>query len=167
MTSPDPDAKSKAERISAWIDGELSEDAKDRFGEEMGKDPSLRLEADLTKAAWDLLNHLPKPEPNPSLTQKTMTLLQFGELGVASNTSAKKAGQSAIVMIGLWWTGLAMLLLGSFFATRAMTGIHSRTTDAQEPFFWLDTASVRPEIRSDTEFLKWLAAPDRFGSPEP
>jgi len=167
MTAPDPDETSKAERISAWIDGELSEDANDRFKEEMCQDPSLKLEADLTKAAWDLLNQLPKPEPNPSLTQKTMTLLQFGELGIGTDTSAKQAGQSAIFLIGSWWTALAMLLLASFFATRAMTGIHSRTTTAKEPFFWLDTAGVRPEIRSDTEFLKWLAAPDRFGSPEP
>jgi hypothetical protein len=61
------------EDLVAYLDGELNEEAARQVEERISLDPKARAEADALKKAWDLLDYLPKPEPSPSFTHRTLS----------------------------------------------------------------------------------------------
>lgn len=170
MNAPElPEETSKVEDLSAWIDGELSQDTMEKLGRDVARDPELHAEATRLKAAWDLLDHLPRPAANPALTNRTMAMLQVRETATQSIESitqfAPVEPHRATLSI-LWWALLAILVIGGYGVTRKlMARPISNPVDSR--FIWLDVASVAPEFRGDLEFLQWLAQPGRFGSPPP
>jgi negative regulator of sigma E activity len=61
------------EDLVAYLDGELDEEAARQVEERISLDPKARAEADALKKAWDLLDYLPKPEPSPNFTHRTLS----------------------------------------------------------------------------------------------
>jgi len=161
MAPEKPEETTKFEKISAWIDGELTIEA-------LGQDPKFRLEAQETKAAWELLDHLPKPENNPALTNKTMALLQLRDIqptNPGSDITASNLAKSAFLQMAGWWTALTIIFAISFGISSFLISPYSQPHLTK--YLWLNSASVPLEYRQDTEFLKWLVAPERFGNPKP
>jgi anti-sigma factor RsiW len=79
MASPPPppppiDAALKAQLI-AYLDGELNEDEESAVEVRLNTDPAARREATALKQTWDLLDYLPKHEPSPTFTSKTLSRL--------------------------------------------------------------------------------------------
>jgi len=163
MAVEKPEETTKVEKISAWIDGELTTEA-------LGQDPKFRKEAQETKAAWDLLDHLPKPENNPALTNRTMSLLQLRDIQPTSpgaNITSPKIANSAFLPMMGWWAGLIIVFAASFGISNYLISPYRLSNQGDAKYLWLNAASVPVEYRQDTEFLKWLVAPERFGNPKP
>lgn len=163
MAAENPDETTKAEKISAWIDGELTTEA-------LGHDPKFRQEAQETKAAWDLLDHLPKPEKNPALTNRTMALLQLRDTQpttIEANITPSKVAKSAFLPMVGWWAALTIIFAISFRISDSLIASNGKSHAAVARYLWLNAASVPVEYRHDIEFLKWLVGPERFGIPKP
>jgi anti-sigma factor RsiW len=75
MTHPAPLSDDDRERLSAYLDGELDEPTARDVQTRLNVDPAARAEAESLKRTWDLLDYLPRPEPSPSFTQRTLTRL--------------------------------------------------------------------------------------------
>jgi anti-sigma factor RsiW len=63
------------ENLVAYLDGELDAAAAQALEAKLGLDPKARREADLLRKTWDLLDYLPRPEPSPTFTTKTLDRL--------------------------------------------------------------------------------------------
>jgi anti-sigma factor RsiW len=122
MNAPElPEETSKVEDLSAWIDGELTRDSMEKLEHDVAHDPKLRAEATRLKAAWDLLDHLPKPVASHDLTNRTMAMLQICDTTTqrfepsSQFASVKPRG---ILQLGLWWALLAFLVVGGYGIAR-------------------------------------------------
>src|SRR5258708_13276813 len=72
MTELSPlDDDERAELI-AYLDGELDAKSARRMEAKLNTNPAIRAEAESLKRTWDLLDYLPKSEPSPTFTQRTM-----------------------------------------------------------------------------------------------
>jgi anti-sigma factor RsiW len=71
---PDPQLPHDAGRaeLIAYLDGELDPVAQQRVEARLSLDPKARAEADAFKRTWDLLDYLPRPEPSPDFTERTL-----------------------------------------------------------------------------------------------
>jgi anti-sigma factor RsiW len=71
---PDPQLPADASRaeLIAYLDGELDAVAQQRVEARLSLDPKARAEADAFKRTWDLLDYLPRPEPSPDFTERTL-----------------------------------------------------------------------------------------------
>jgi anti-sigma factor RsiW len=58
--------------LVAYLDGELDGQSSSALEALLQKDPQARLEADHLRRTWDLLDYLPRPDPSPSFTHRTL-----------------------------------------------------------------------------------------------
>jgi anti-sigma factor RsiW len=58
--------------LVAYLDGELDEAEARALEAKLNLDPNARTEAEALRQAWDLLDYLPRPEPSPSFTNRTL-----------------------------------------------------------------------------------------------
>ena len=82
--------------------------AKTRVGEaKLSTDPVARKEADALKKAWDLLDYLPRPEPSPNFTNRTMERLTV-------QVAAKRRGWRSWAL-GLGWAASVLFAAAAGF----------------------------------------------------
>jgi hypothetical protein len=62
--------------LVAYLDGEQDQYASEQTGGKISLDPTIRAEADALKKTWDLLDYLPRPEPSPDFTERTMSRVE-------------------------------------------------------------------------------------------
>ena len=88
------------EDLVAYLDGELDPDRNEAVEAKIGIDPTARAEADALKKTWDLLDYLPKPEPSPSFTERTLSRLEpvrlSGSSSSPSGPALAKSGTTAL-----------------------------------------------------------------------
>jgi anti-sigma factor RsiW len=65
-----------AEDLVAFLDGELDTQAGEAVEAKISLDATIRGEVDALKKTWDLLDFLPRPEPSPNFTERTMSQVQ-------------------------------------------------------------------------------------------
>lgn len=68
------------EKLTAYLDGELGEDATEALVAELGRSPQLRTEAEELKKTWELLDYLPRPQAPENFTAKTLDRLDTTKL---------------------------------------------------------------------------------------
>src|SRR5207248_669373 len=61
--------------LIAYLDGELEGEAARAVEARISRDPAVRAEAESLKRTWDLLDYLPRPEPAPNFTHRTLDKL--------------------------------------------------------------------------------------------
>jgi anti-sigma-K factor RskA len=75
MATTPPDDPDPDDDLIAYLDGELDDDAAEAVESQLANDPAARARADEHKKAFDLLDYLPKSEPSPTFTNRTITRL--------------------------------------------------------------------------------------------
>lgn len=75
MATTPPDDDPPDDDLIAYLDGELDDDAAEAVESQLADDPASRARADEHKKAYDLLDYLPKSEPSPTFTNRTITRL--------------------------------------------------------------------------------------------
>jgi anti-sigma factor RsiW len=61
--------------LVAYLDGELEGEAARALEAKLSLSPEARAEADSLKRAWELLDYLPRAEPSPHFTERTLSRL--------------------------------------------------------------------------------------------
>jgi anti-sigma factor RsiW len=152
--------------LVSYLDGELDEETAQALEAKLNLDPQARTEADALRQAWGMLDYLPRAEPSPSFTHRTMEKLAL-----------VKKGTSTQLIQPSWWrlrwraaAGTAALLL---LAAGLGLGLGAYFGGAPDAGAAADAAMIRHlrvaekwryyENADDLEFVRQLAQPDLFG----
>src|SRR3954467_5059323 len=90
MSNPSPPNDEDHEELVAFLDGELDDEQAHSVESKITLDPTVRNEADTLKRTWDLLDYLPKPEPSPNFTNKTLDRISMRETAQALKPARKR-----------------------------------------------------------------------------
>jgi anti-sigma factor RsiW len=148
--------------LVAYLDGELHGPAARTLEARLSRDPTVRLEAESLKHAWELLDCLPRPEPSTNFTHRTLERLAPVKRGWGRRWAT--------------WTRWPNWALGGGWAAAGvlafLTGVatHRLLSGPKEPG---DKELVRElrlienkrlyEVGESVEFLRQLDHPDLFG----
>ncbi len=106
MTEPPHMTEQEQADLVAYLDGELTGEAARAVETKLSLQPLARAEADSLRRTWELLDHLPRPQPSPSFTHRTLERLT----PVQAN-ERRRWQRWRTRCIGLGWAA-AMLLAG-------------------------------------------------------
>jgi anti-sigma-K factor RskA len=152
--------------LVAYLDGELGGEAKRAIEARISLDPVWRTEAASLQRTWNLLDHLPRPEPSPSFTQRTLSRLEpvHPSVGKKLTPTGSRQGLTRWITIGAGWAAALVV------ATLAGYHAFQRNPPPYEP----GEAELIRELRviehkrhydlvDDIDFLRELDHPDLFG----
>jgi anti-sigma factor RsiW len=161
MTKSNPLNEQEKADLVAFLDGELKGEAARALEVKISLDPAARAEAESLKRTWGLLDYLPKPEPSPNFTHRTLEKM----------APIPTAPQKPVVQRSLrpWWIG-AGWAAGLFLAAATgyvgvgWTGGRPDTTDHDlaRDLRVIENKRFYDHV-DDLDFLKSLDQPDLFG----
>src|SRR5690242_21472649 len=105
MSEPAPLSEQERADLVAYLDGELTGEAARALEAKLSLNPAIRAEADALRRTWDLLDFLPKSQPSPSFTHRTMERL------VPLRADQQRRDHWRTRCLGLGWAA-ALLLAG-------------------------------------------------------
>lgn len=164
MSNTNPLDEQDREDLSAYLDGELDKKTARALEAKLSIDPVARGEAETLRRAWDMLDYLPRPEPSPNFTHRTMERLsaQLPKSELVPRAPARTW------IPGLAWAAAVLLAATAGFA--GMNSLTQRQHDDADQQLVRDLRiieNVKPfEHVDDIDFLHKLANPndpDLFG----
>ena len=81
--------------LVAFLDGELEADAVEAVEAKISLDATVRAEADALKRTWDLLDHLPRSEPSPNFTERTLSSIRPAGKSTEAKTAPTLVGSGS------------------------------------------------------------------------
>jgi anti-sigma factor RsiW len=161
MTKPNPLNEQEQADLVAFLDGELAGEAARALETKLSLNPAARAEAESLKRTWGLLDYLPKPEPSPNFTHRTLE---------------KMAPIRATTVISLWHSLPRPWLIGAGWAASVlaaaaigylgvgMTGAGRDLTDRDltRDLRLIENKRFYDHV-DDLDFLKSLDQADLFG----
>jgi anti-sigma factor RsiW len=161
MTKPNPLNEQEREDIVAFLDGELRGEAARALGAKINLDPGVRAEAESLKRTWGLLDYLPKPEPSPNFTHRTLE--KMAPIPTATRTPAKRLSLRPW-WIGAGWAAALVMAASAGYIGVGLTRPKPDTTDRDLARDLRVIENMRfYEHVDDLDFLKSLDKPDLFG----
>jgi len=169
--------------LVAYLDGELDRQGSEAVSARISLDATVRSEATALKKAWDLLDHLPRPEPSPSFTERTLSRIEpLRTSGMAP--ISPPAGRTSAAMTPLppkprrtrMLAGWALMIAGAGIAGYFIRGLIVDQLDLMDQSdkdrrILADQRLLQnmPAYRhvDDLNFLRSLDDPDLFGNEEP
>jgi anti-sigma factor RsiW len=159
--------------LVAYLDGELKGEAARSVQVTLNHNAAARAEADALKRTWELLDHLPMPEPSPDFTHRTVDRvapIRTAGPKRADTLSAPQSSMGASESAASWrgwptvgWIGAAVLAVGlGFFGTRAVGPHEPNEQDLVRDLRVIENKRLY-EAAEDLPFLRLLDHPDLFG----
>jgi len=149
--------------LTAYLDGELDEEATQALEAKLAQDPAARAEVEALRQAWTMLDYLPRPAPSVSFTHRTMERLSLEKRPVETGKIPRPRfawGRA------LGWTAAALVAAAAgYWASAAFWG--TAPSDADEPLvrqLRLIEKWRAYEMVDDLDFLKSLDQPGLFGA---
>ncbi len=160
MSDPTRLNDDEREELVAFLDGELPEDAAEKVEAKLNVDARTRAEADALRKTWDLLDYLPRPEPSPTFTSRTLE--RVGP--VRKTQSMPRRRRLPLVGVGLAWAAALLLALGGgYFGTAFLLKPRGLTDkDLVRDLRVIENKRLY-EAAEDMDFLRELDKPDVFG----
>lgn len=148
------------ENLVAYLDGELDAKTSRDLETKLNLDAEARAEADAMRQAWGLLDYLPRAQPSPSFTHRTLERLALQTGAMGQRTAPRK------------WTGVAwavgvLLALGvGFSGARYFSRAEPNAAEIEEIIVRhpraVDKVWLLEKI-DDVNFLRELDHSDLFG----
>jgi anti-sigma factor RsiW len=148
--------------LTAYLDGELDEEAAQALEAKLSQDPQARAEVEQLRQTWSMLDYLPRPAPSASFTHRTMEKLSLEKRPLETGKMAGRSGGSWLKRIA--WAAAVLIAVGvGWYASQRLW------QPAPDP----DERLVRQlrliekwrayEMVDDVDFLRQLDHPDLFG----
>src|SRR4051812_44074187 len=149
--------------LVAYLDGERDEPAARAVEAKLNVDAAAREDADTLRRTWDLLDYLPRAEPSPSFTHRTMERLEPVVRTTMIRVRPWKRWRP--LALGMGWAAAVLVAgAGGFYA---MNLYQARSHRHQEQELVHDLRIIENkrlyEAVDDLEFLRELDHPDLFG----
>lgn len=153
------------ENLSAYLDGELDEEASHALEAKINLDPEARAEVEALKQAWGMLDYLPRPQPSTGFTHRTLEKLSLVQMGKALETGRMPAPGSGLLRY-IAWAAAFLAMTGAGLGASFLLWHQPRDQGAEEPLVrhlrvlekWRQYEHI-----DDLDFLKSMDHPDMFG----
>ena len=125
--------------LVAYLDGELDEQATQAVEARIATDPDTRAELDTLKQTWGMLDYLPKADPSPNFTHRTMeklTLEHVGGITASGRLASSAPPRPSTAWTVMGWAASILIAVGlgywgarrTSFRRRQPTSSRSRTS---------------------------------------
>src|SRR5579885_2470000 len=146
--------------LVAYLDGELKGEAARALESKLQLSPEARAEAESLKRTWDLLDYLPRPEPSPRFTERTLSRLS--PLSAAPTSALAAPSWRRWAWVAAWAAAVVVAFAAGWVGYNLLVG-----PKAREPEQVQDPRAVEIkrlyDATEDPDFLKALGNPDLFG----
>jgi anti-sigma factor RsiW len=158
MSNPSPLSDDEREELIAYLDGEVDEQTARALETRLNLDPAARAEAESLRRTWDLLDYLPRPEPSPNFTQRTLTRVSDRESLAALRSKERRSRR--------WWAAgwvaaLVLAGLAGYAASLYFVEPVPREDDLVRELRLIDNLRLYQSVDS-IEFLRELDAGGLF-----
>ena len=151
------------ETLTAYLDGELDEEATQELEDRLGRDAKLRAELATMQKTWGMLDFLPKATPSANFTHRTIDRLTLE--GRSTQTGKMRVSWSPR-RIATWVIACAFALAVGYGTSWGYRQYFTRPIDPDEALVHdlrlLERLKAYDTVE-DIEFLKALDQPDLFG----
>lgn len=106
----------KAELV-AYLDGELDEASSHAIEAKLAADPDTRAELDALKQTWGMLDFLPKSNPSPNFTNRTMERLTLEKVGGSKTMLMPRGGLGWLAVLA--WTAAVLIAVSAGYFSMA------------------------------------------------
>jgi anti-sigma factor RsiW len=151
-----PSDQEDPERLVAYLDGELDEDEAREMEIRLSRDPTTRAEAEALRRTWELLDHLPRPEPSPNFTHRTLERVTGG---VSSSRPRQPRHWPRWVAYA---AGVLLALMSGYLAGFHMIPWKPSEKDLARDLRLIENYRLYEHVDS-LDFLRELDHPDLFG----
>ena len=158
MNEPTPISAEDRATLVAYLDGELGEDAAHQVEARINQDPAIRAEVETLKRTWEMLDYLPRVEPSPNFTHRTLAEVTAQR---AASTQFRQRGRNVALTVG--WAAAVILSIGAGFG--AVNWLSPQDPTDEELAHDLHVLEYRKmyEQVDNLEFLHELDQADLFG----
>jgi len=168
MADIQPLSDDEREDLIAYLDGETDAQTARNVEAKLNRDPQARKEAEALRKSFDLLDYLPRPEPSPSFTHRTMTRVSAAYPGLTGAGALPAWRRWAL---GLGWAAAVLIAGVAGYAGAPL--VHRPASPPAESSADRDQQLVR-DLRvidnlrqyqggNDLNFLHELDRPELFG----
>ncbi|HXG10610.1 MAG TPA: hypothetical protein VNK04_12685 [Gemmataceae bacterium] len=161
MSEPPPLSDAEREELVAYLDGELDEEAARAVAARINVDPRVRAEAEALRGTWDLLDYLPRPEPSPSFTHRTLQRVSALRL----TQPARRPWRVWQIAAG-WAAAVVLATLVGFGGMEAFLARQPTDEDLIRDLRIIENKRLYEPV-DDIDFLRKLAQPELFGDDSP
>ncbi len=148
--------------LVAYLDGELDADASRQVEDRIGRDPSVRAEVESMKRTWELLDYLPRVEPSPAFTHRTIGMVTVEHLSVLRTRQRRRRW----LLGAAWAASILLAALGGYFGVTHLSPHQPTDEELAHDVRLLENRRAY-ERAGDLGFLKALDQPDLFGDDTP
>lgn len=162
------------EIFTAYLDGELDDDQSHALEARISRDPALRAELDAMRQAWGLLDYLPRPQPSPNFTERTLSKLSIDKVRIPSSSVSSASKPTPlptrspwVYRVGLATTAVATLAVGFGLGSYFLPHAGPERVESSDPIVRHLHAMEHLheyEWADDLELLRALDRPELFGS---
>ncbi len=176
MANEKPLSDEQRAELVAYLDGELPKPVAQAIEAKITSDPRMRAEAETLRRTWDLLDHLPKPEPTAQFASRTLD--RISTIRMSSVRSQVKIpngitrGRWKSWALGVGWAAAVLLAAivgygGSrvFFKGTSATGADDSVevqSQLVKDFRVIENQWLYVHA-DDVDFLRALQDPELFG----
>jgi anti-sigma factor RsiW len=155
---PDPRPLNDDERadLVAYLDGQLDDQKAQEIAARLSLDSRVRAEADALNRVWDLLDYLPKAEPSPNFTHRTL------ERVTALRPVVRPASRRRWVLVAGWAAAVLLALTTGFAATALLLPRDRTDEELARDLHVIENQHLYEHI-DDMNFLLELSRTDLFG----
>jgi anti-sigma factor RsiW len=145
--------------LVAYLDGELDGEKARALEARISRDPKIRAEADALAKSWELLDYLPRPEPSPNFTHRTLDRISVQQKLVQAPT--RRRWRTVLAAAG-WAAAVALAFVGGY-AVVAFLAPPDRTDEELARDLRVIENKRLYDLVDDIDFLRDLDRPDLFG----
>jgi anti-sigma factor RsiW len=149
------------ETLTAYLDGELDDAATEALEARLGQDAKLRAELEAMQKTWGMLDLLPKADPSPDFTNRTIDRLS---LAGRSTQSTRRPG--LLRRVATWTIACSLAAAVGVGSTAAVRRYATKPIDPNESLVrdlrLLERLKAYEKV-DDLDELKALDHPDLFG----
>ncbi len=162
MSEQPPLSAEERAALVAYLDGELPEEEARKVEARISQDPTVRAEVEAMKRTWELLDYLPRAEPSPNFTHRTVSLVT-GEHRAA--LVARQRRRRWAFAAG-WAAAVLLAAAGGYAAVTYLAPREPTDDELTRDLRVLENRKLYEQV-DDVGFLKKLDQPDLFGDDSP
>jgi anti-sigma factor RsiW len=140
--------------LVAYLDGELEGEAARALEAKLSLSPEARAEAESLKRAWEMLDYLPRAEPSPHFTERTLSRL--------APLRAARPGWRRWMAAGAWAAGVLAAFAAGWVGFNRLVPAEPGERELVQDLRIVENKRLY-ELVPDLDFLKKLDDPDLFG----
>jgi anti-sigma factor RsiW len=142
--------------LVAYLDGQLDDEKARQVAARLSLDAKARAEADALGRVWDLLDYLPRPEPSPSFTHRTLE-----RVSVLRPSQTVRRRRRWVVPVA-WAAGVLLAAAAGFAGVTFLTPRDHTDENLARDLRVIENKRLYDPV-DDMDFLWELSRPDLFG----